>query len=296
MLPARLWRDSEPRFGLPVFARCVNRVSQSVRTDFGTFNWKKAARAELGRLKRGKPPTLTALRSLLDSMRRLPVRIRGALTTREGELVHDFGLIGAWTGGQALEIDVNQLMAAQGIPRQDAMFIVIMDMGAHPEALTDLNIFSMSYESDRHYANYRTGAFARSLNDFAKKKHVGFVSVNPKITVDEGRVSSLLFINHSSNPAYDDTVDPTVRLYRQDGQWREAQFGPIRAFGGVERTIEDLFGPEVRDFLGPRTLGTTVTRLPGYTLASLSLLRSRDGELMAIEHTRATQSYLFNGI
>ena len=39
----------------------------------------------------------------------------------------------------------------------------------------------------------------------------------------------------------------------------------------------------------------TVTRARDATLAGLSLTRSRDGAMMAIEHTRPTQAYLING-
>jgi hypothetical protein len=39
----------------------------------------------------------------------------------------------------------------------------------------------------------------------------------------------------------------------------------------------------------------SVTRVSGYTLAGLSLVRSRDRRFMAIEHTRPTQAYLING-
>jgi hypothetical protein len=86
-------------------------------------------------------------------------------------------------------------------------------------------------------------------------------------------------------------------LYRPDGKFLDADFGPVPAFGGIERSIEDLFGDSVRQFLEPSGgLGTTVTRVKGYTLAGITVLRSRDGGSMAIEHTRPTQSYLLNGI
>ena len=32
---------------------------------------------------------------------------------------------------------------------QDAIFILIMNLGEHTEALSDINIFSMSYEGDQ---------------------------------------------------------------------------------------------------------------------------------------------------
>jgi hypothetical protein len=296
MLPSGLWKEHEPRFGFPVFGDCVNKVSQAVRLDFCRFSWKKAVKSSLGRLKAGRLPSPGMFAPLLHGGYG-GMRVRGVLTTRQGEFIRDFGELGTWSAGQAFEINVNETVAAHALPMRDAMFMLIMNLGDRTEALSDINIFSMSYESDHFYTNYRTGAFARTLNDFSKKKHAGFMSVNPKIIVNDTHVSSLLFINHSSSPEYADSVSPVVRLYRSDGESLEREFGPIPAFGCVERSMEDIFGSQVRDFLASaRGLGTTVSTVKGYTLAGISLLRSRDGRSMSIEHTRPTQSYLINGI
>jgi hypothetical protein len=296
MLPSGLWKEHEPRFGFPVFGDCVNKVSQAVRLDFCRFSWKKAVKSSLSRLKAGRLPSPDMLIPLLKGGYGA-MRVRGVLTSRQGEFLLDFGELGVWSAGQAFEINVNDTMAAHGLPMKDAIFMLIMNLGDHTEALSDINIFSMSYEGNHFYTNYRTGAFARTLNDFSKKKHAGFMSVNPKIIVNETHVSSLLFINHSSAPEYADTVCPTVKLYRSDGESLEQEFGPIQAFGCVERSMEDLFKPQVREFLAPTGgLGTTVSTVKGYTLAGISVLRSRDRRSMSIEHTRPTQSYLINGI
>lgn len=296
MLPSGLWKEHEPRFGFPVFLNCVNKVSQAVRLDFCRFSWKKAARSSLNRLRSGQLPPPSMFLPLLTGGYGV-MRVRGVLTTRQGELIQQFPELGVWRAGQAFEINVNELLVEHGLPLSEGIFMLIMNLGEHTEALSDINIFSMSYENDFFYATYRTGAFARTLNDFAKKKHAGFMSVNPKIIVNQSHVSSLLFINHSSNPAYADTVCPTIKLYRADGESLEAEFGPIPAFGCVERSMEDIFGAGVQEFLSPaQGLGTTVSTVKGYTLAGISVLRSRDGRSMSIEHTRPTQSYLINGI
>ena len=296
MLPSGLWKAHEPRFGFPVFVGCVNKVSQAVRLDFCRFSWKKAVKSSLAALRAGRLPRLGMFAPLLTRGYGA-MQVRGALTDRQGKFLLDFGELGVWRAGQAFEINVNDLMAAHGLPMMDAVFMMIMNLGDHTEGLTDLNIFSMSYEGEHFYTNYRTGAFARTLNDFSKKKHAGFMSVNPKIIVNQSHSSSLLFINHSSDPAYADTVRPIVELYRPDGKSLEQDFGPIPAFGCVERSVEDIFGTGVREFLAPAGgLGTTVSRVKGYTLAGISVLRSRDGRSLSIEHTRPTQSYLLNGI
>jgi hypothetical protein len=295
MLPSGLWQENEPRFGFPVFGDCVNRVSQAIRLDFGSYNWKKAAKIGLAQVKRGRLPRLSVLLPRLGDP--VAMKVRGALTTRRGEFIRDFGPIGAWNAGQSFEINVNEIMARHGMTMQDAMFLLIMSLGGNTDALSDVNSFSMTYEGESFYTNYRTGAFARTLNDFSKKKHVGFLSVNPKIIVNDTHLSSLMFIHHSSNLAYEETVNPRVQLFRTDGAILEADFGPLPAFSGIERTIEEVFGSEVREFLRPGGgLGTTVARVPGHTLAGISILRSRDGRTMSIEHTRPTQSYLLSGI
>ena len=296
MLPTHLWNDNEPRFGFPIFANCVNRVSQAVRIDFCRFNWKKAAKQSLTAIKQGRFIDLRMFLPLI-TMSTPVMTVRGVLATSQGEFVEDFGVLGRWSAGQAFEINVNELLASRGLAIMNATFMLVMNLGDHAEALSDINIFSMSYEGKSFFANYRTGAFARTLNDFAKKKHAGFMSVNPKVIVNDWFVSSLLFINHSSNPSYNDAVSPHVRLYRQDGMHLDAEFGPVPAFGWVERSIEEIFGKEAIDFLKPSGgLGTTISRVKGYTLAGISILRSRDGKSMSIEHTRPTQSYLINGI
>jgi hypothetical protein len=136
------------------------------------------------------------------------------------------------------------------------------------------------------------------LNDPRKKKsHYGFRGINPKVVATKDRMSSVLLINHSSHPEYDATVTPTSLLIRPDGAQREATFGSIAPFGGVERSAAELFGDDVTEFLGPYNgLGTVITTCPGVTLASLHLMRSTRGHSMAIEHSRPTHVYLLNGI
>ena len=113
---------------------------------------------------------------------------------------------------------------------------------------------------------------------------------------DDRFLSSVLLINHSSNPRYDETVRPTSLLLTAGGQTRAADFGRIAPFGGVEKSLEDLFGRDVSAFLSPwGGKGTVITTCPGVTLASIHLMRARDGRSMAIEHSRPTHAYLVNG-
>jgi len=156
--------------------------------------------------------------------------------------------------------------------------------------------YSMTYYNDKVYTTYRTGGFARTLNDPDKKSQYGFRGINPKIIVTDKISSSILLINHSSNPLYDETANPKSVLIREDGKTMDADFGSISPFGGVERSMEDLFGKEVIDFLAPfKGKGTIVTTCPGISLASIHLRRVKDGSSMSIEHSRATYAYLLHG-
>jgi hypothetical protein len=133
-------------------------------------------------------------------------------------------------------------------------------------------------------AGYRTGFFCRTLND--GKKHFGFTGLNPQIEVSEHAVASLLFVNHSSDPAYDRQVSPTVRLHRSVGEFIEVSFGNIPAHAAVEKPITELF-PNAAEFLAPcGGRGFSVSTLKGATLASVHVLRRPDGVLLSMEHSR----------
>jgi hypothetical protein len=119
MLPQGLWKESEPRFGFPVFKDCVNRVSQAVRLDFCSFNWKRAVKTALAQARQRRLPDLRMLLPLLAG--RCPeMKIRGAFTTRQGEFIKDFGVLGAWSAGQAFDPPVQYSSASQksDSPRQ----------------------------------------------------------------------------------------------------------------------------------------------------------------------------------
>lgn len=293
MLPDDLWSPQEPRFAFPVFGDRDNRLSFSLGYDLiGTR--KQTARRFLGSIKRRQGVRWYTLRDLF-AVGPPHVRVRGAFLTREGGLVSRVGEIADLVPGGSFDISVNALLETQDVAVKDGMFLVVMSRGRRDAFDSSPGSFSMTYENDRSYTCYRTGAFGRVLNDPRVKKHSGFMSVNPKVVVDDVHTSSVLLINHSSWPEYDQTVEPTMELLRPDGTKLVGAFGPVPPFGGIERGVEEVF-PDAREFLAPsRGLGMTVTRATGATLAGLSLTRSRDGSLMAIEHTRPTQAYLING-
>lgn len=293
MLPEDLWSPQEPRFAFPIFADRTNRLSFALGYDLiGTR--LQTARRFAGSIKRRQGIRWATLADLL-ALRPQRVEIRASLLSREGEFIKRLGPVAELKPGASFDVSINALIETNGLPVTDAMCLVVMSRGRRDAFDSSPGSFSMTYEGEHSYTCYRTGAFGRILNDARVKKHSGFMSVNPKVVVDRRHTSSVLLINHSSWTAYNETVEPTVELLRPDGAKLQAPFGPVPPFGGIERGVEELF-PDAAEFLSPsQGHGMTVTRARGATLAGLSLTRSRDGAMMAIEHTRPTQAYLING-
>lgn len=155
----------------------------------------------------------------------------------------------------------------------------------------------MTYVGNGTYTTYRTGGFGRTLNDPKRKRHHGFRGINPKAIANDSHLSGILLINHSSDPMYNATVRPHSVLIRHDGATREASFGDIPPFGALERSLEDLFGEDVTGFLAPYGgRGTVISTCAGVTLASIHVMRARDGSSMSIEHSRPTHTYLMSSV
>ena len=192
--------------------------------------------------------------------------------------------------------NLNEIIKELNLPDDDYMGILIMTRGRTDGFRSSPGSYSMTYYNDRVYTTYRTGGFARALNESKRKQHVGFRGINPKVIVNEKFSSSILLINHSSDPMYTGSANPKSVLIRPDGEKRYADFGKIPPFGGVEHSIEELFGSDVNDFLSAfGGLATTVTTCEGVSLASIHLRRARDGSSMSIEHSRPSHTYLLHG-
>jgi hypothetical protein len=306
MLRKDLWRQHEPRFGFFLFKEFTTRMSFSIRPDFKALTLIGAAR--LAKSVWVTQRKLNWQAGLKESWRiaseygpvvlsrdRDRLRFRVVVTTREGRLLAEHQVPGAFPPGGSVEIDFDAVLVQLGLPRADYIAIVIMSRGRPDGFRSSPGSYSMTYYNDRIYTTYRTGGFARALNDPKRKKHGGFRGINPKVLVNANHLSSLGLINHSSDPQYNETARPRTVLLRADGKTMEADFGEIPAFGGLVRSMEDLFGPSVREFLeSAGGLGTTITTCPGITLASLHLCAARDGSSLALEHSRPTHTYLIN--
>lgn len=225
------------------------------------------------------------------------MKFRVIVTTRDGQALGMWHVPEKYPPGGSIDLNITNIINEMGLADDDYMAILVMSRGRTDSFRSSPGSYSMTYVSDRTYTTYRTGGFARVLNDPKRKKHLGFRGILPKALANERFLSSLFLINHSSDPSYDQTVSPHSTLLRPDGETREADFGPIAPFGGVERTLEDLFGDDVGEFLRPGDgRATVITTCPGVTLASIHVMRARDGGSMSIEHTRPSHTYLLAGV
>jgi len=300
MLPSNSWAWYEPRFGFPIFKGVRTFVSFSVRPDYQPLQLRRMHLGLVTAVRRGPFELIRFGRERLDLAlfcRSRSLRFRLLLLTRCGRHLATHRYDDAVQPGGSIDVDVNAARKAHDLPDDDMMGILVMTNGRHDAFRSSPGSYSMTYVGDTTYSTYRTGGFARLLNERNRKKHHGFRGINPKIIVDNTYTSSILLINHSSDPAYDEAAMPNCVLLREDGQSIEAPFGTIPAFGGLERSMEDLFGESAQAFLAAADgRGTTVISCPGVTLASLHLVRRRDGASMAIEHSRPTHTYLLHGV
>jgi hypothetical protein len=308
MLRKDLWLRHEPRFGFLLFKEFKTLLSFSIRPDFNPVELRRIVRVIGSAAKLGlKKNVLSGLRETTNAcLEYAPIvfssdgkflRFRIVVTTRDGRLVGELPIEGRYPPGGSVDIDMTEVLEKLQLPNGDYIAIMVMTRGRMDGFRSSPGSYSMTYYNDRVYTTYRTGGFARALNDPNRKRHTGFRGINPKVVVNDQFLSSLMLINHSSDPLYNETAIPRSVLLREDGETREAEFGPIPPFGGIVKSMEDLFGTDVRDFLassGGR--GTTITTCPGVTLASIHVMRARDGSSLSIEHSRPTHTYLLNGV
>jgi hypothetical protein len=211
------------------------------------------------------------------------------ILSRDGEYRAAYTLPASYKPGASVDVELSGLLAELNLPEQDYLVVAVMSRGRMDGYRSSPASFSMTYVDLDNVAIYRTGAFARPLNEGRLKSHGGFTGINPKVIATKDVVSSLLLINHSSDPEYALAARPDCVLVREDGERLEGSFDEIPPLGAREMSVADIFGNDVFDFLkafGGRA--TTITTCAGITLGSLHMQRSNDNRrtLLGIEHSR----------
>jgi hypothetical protein len=282
MLGANAWKRHEPRVYFPVFAGMENHVDITLQEPVPITVRKLGAPLYHWSKKR---------KDLRDTMRDYAIllanpkyRFKGFFVDQQGKPRASGHFEGAYKAGDYFHVNVNAWLQAQGCAQEDGTFILVANHGRPDLFNSSPGNATLRVVGRETVAGYRTGFFCRALND--GKKHFGFTGLNPQIEVGDHAVASLLFVNHSSDPAYDRPANPTVRLHRSVDEFLEAPFGEIPPHASMERRITDLF-PDAAGFLtATGGKGHSVTSLKGASLASVHVLRRPDGVLLSMEHSR----------
>lgn len=291
--PSLAWRPHEPRFIFPTFAGLECRMGFSIPAWYRPVDVSYLRSLVAGSLRKNFVETmkdlLPELGSLVMSGFTKDLRFKLHILSREGEYRATHVFPSSYKPGASVEVELSKLFETMNLPPDDYVVVAVMSRGRMDGYRSSPASFSMTYVDRDNIAIYRTGAFARPLNEGRLKAHTGFTGINPKVIATKDVVSSLMLINHSSDPDYAATARPTSVLIREDGERLEGEFGDIRPLGAREASVVDIFGSRIFDFLKPfGGRGTTVTTCSGITLASLHMQRSNDNErtLLGIEHSR----------
>lgn len=282
MLNLDAWKRHEPRAYFPVFAGVENHVDITLQQPV-PLTARKIASPLYHWFKKRKGLRDT-LRDYLILATNPAYRFKGLFIDRSGRQRAAAEFPGHYRAEDYFHCNVNEWLRAQGLAAEDGTFILVANHGRPDLFNSSPGNASLRVVGEDTVAGYRTGFFCRPLND--GKKHFGFTGLNPQVEVSEYAVASLLFVNHSSDPAYDRTANPTVRLHRSVDDYIEAPFGEIPPHAAMERCLTDLF-PNATAFLAPTGgKGHSVTSLKGASLASVHILRRPDGALLSMEHSR----------
>lgn len=225
MLSRDFWKEWEPRVSFPTFRGVENSYSFVPDSSLNKINLRTLA-LPVYYLWQGQKSFKSTLQTYKWILTNKKIKFRGALLSRDGKLLGDFSVPGEFGPGDILEIKVSELRSKLGLPDEDGQFLLIADRGRLDRTNSAPGNTTIRYIGKTFIAGYRTGFFARPLNS-STKGHYGFTGINPQIMLTNNLVSSLLLINHSSNPEYTTSVNPTVRLYRNNREFIEASFGEI---------------------------------------------------------------------
>lgn len=282
MLDHDVWLSSEPRLNFPIFGGLENHIDITIQEPSAITGRKLAAPLyHFFKKRKGWSGTLRDYWLLVFNP---PYRFKGVFVDRQGHQRAAGDFPGAFRSGDFFHCNVNQWLGKLGVPMADGNFILIANRGRPDLFSSSPGNVTLRVVGPRHVAGFRTGFFCRALNE--GHKHFGFTGLNPQVEVRADAVAGLLLINHSSAPSYDKTVSPQVRLHRAADDFLEASFGDIAPHAALERSIPELF-PGAAEFLaGSGGRGYSITTVRGASLASIHVLRTPDGELLSLDHSR----------
>lgn len=290
MLDSNAWKKNEPRLHFPIFAGMESYVDITIQQPLKVT--LKKFLAPLYYLLKKQKTFLAVLRDYYILIANPPYRFKAIFVDHKGNQLISEVFHENYSAGDYFNLNVTKWLASHNCQSKDGVFILIANHGRPDLFGSSPGNATLTVLNRKVVAGYRTGFFSRPLND--GKKHYGFTGLNPQVQIDKISIASLLLINHSSNPLYNQFVNPKVRLYRNPKEYIEADFGEIPPHSFREKTILELF-PDCELFLeSTNGQGYSITKLKGATLASIHILRSRNGDLLSMEHSRPSHPNVIN--
>lgn len=285
MLPEKLWRDWEPRVAFPAFAGMFNSYEFTIQPGLELRSLKNLLYPIY--LLRSKEITLRdACVRYLQLLRGPRIAFRTYRLNAQGGFIEELIPSAPITTSETY-IFQHDLREAKA----DEMILFVGTRGRMDKFFTSPGSMTARYSAEHGIAGYRTGFMARPLN--AGKGHYGFTGLNPATTNNPHIRMGILLINHSSNPAYNQSAAPVVRLHRTKNDYIERSFGMIAPHGFLEIDLETVF-PELAAMKENHGPFWFVTECKGTTLASFHTYRNMQHQLLAIEHSRPSHAHILD--
>jgi hypothetical protein len=285
MLPENLWKPWQPRVAFPAFAGSLNVFEFTIQDSLEKLTFKQFLTPAYAASKKVK-----SWSHALNDYK--------GLILRQGISFQVFRLS---AGGvfqeklfQSKEIGIGESFTFRHDLREmkeNEMILFVASRGRADKMSSSPGNMTVRYTNPQAVCGYRTGFFARPLN--SGKGHFGYTGLNPALSYNPQIQSGNLLINHSSEPSYNQSVNPKIRLHRSKEEYVEASFGEIQPHGFREVNLQSLF-PEFEKWKSESPNLWTVSECKGVTLASFHTYRNREGNLLAIEHSRPSHTQVID--
>lgn len=282
MLPSNLWHPWEPRVYFPFFHSYENTFEFTVQPSLRIQSWRNFVYPAYTAYKKLKSWN-HAFHDYVHILSGNHIYFDVHRLDKNGNYIQSEGHFGPFRIGETFVFKTS----LENQPGENGLMLFVASRGRLDKMTSSPGNMTVRYANQKAIAGYRTGFFARPLNE--KKGHYGYMGLNPALCMDPKIKSGLLLINHSSDPGYTNFVQPRVRLYKSHDDFLEAEFGSIPPHGFLEKSIPDLF-PHFLEWSQKAKYLWTVSECKGVSLASFHTYRDDQNQLLAIEHSRPSHA------
>ncbi len=285
MLSELLWKEWEPRVLFPAFAGAFNSYEFTVQPTLENKSLKNLM-YPLYLWQKKEIMFRNMVARYLQMLRGERIKFRTYRLSSDGELLAHVG--------ESRSIAMGETYIFQHDLREEKyneIILFVASRGRMDKFFSSPGNMTARYSTKKAISGYRTGFFARPLN--CGKGHYGYTGLNPAVTYESGINMGILLINHSSDPMYNKSVSPIIRVYQSKDIYLEHSFGEIKPHGFKEVVIENLF-PETKEWKKNNQNFWVVTECKGASLASFHTYRNIEGQLLAIEHSRPSHAQILD--